>query len=128
MEFLGKRLVQNGCRSPSAISSQGWRNIHLEKERGRQMKQDAILKRKEERIAKRNAKKKTGRTVRRKSKPSKTCPACKEELVSDVEEEGLKNIGCDTCPVWFHLRCTPLKDLPYFEAAESLFICPGCDA
>lgn len=47
-----------------------------------------------------------------------TCSMCEDELVSDAEEEGEKNIGCDFCARWYHLHCTELNALPYSLAAQ----------
>lgn len=27
-------------------------------------------------------------------------------MTSDTEINDLKNIGCDNCPAWYHLKCT----------------------
>lgn len=54
------------------------------------------------------------------------CVGCDEDLVSDVEEDELKNIGCDKCPRWFHMKCTMHKGRPYAEVADQEFICHVC--
>ena len=38
-------------------------------------------------------------------KEKNICASCEEELISDVEEDEDKNIGCDICPKWFHVKC-----------------------
>ncbi|KAJ8929563.1 hypothetical protein NQ314_017726 [Rhamnusium bicolor] len=45
------------------------------------------------------------------------CAACEEELESDTEADGDKNIGCDICPRWYHLKCSEFRHLSYDEAA-----------
>lgn len=54
------------------------------------------------------------------------CVGCEEDLISDVEEDELKNIGCDKCPRWFHLKCTVHKGRPFAEVAEHEFVCHVC--
>lgn len=54
------------------------------------------------------------------------CTACNDELISDVEDEDLKNIGCDNCSNWFHFKCTELNALPYDIAAGKEFHCQFC--
>lgn len=51
------------------------------------------------------------------------CTLCLEDLVSDVEEDENKNIGCDECPRWYHLKCTDMVGLSYNEAAQKDYIC-----
>ena len=41
------------------------------------------------------------------------CIVCQDELISDTEEEQLKNIGCDHCYRWYHLKCTKKSNIPY---------------
>ena len=40
------------------------------------------------------------------------CIVCENDLISDIEEEQLKNIGCDHCYRWYHLKC----EIPYETA------------
>ncbi|KAL4703078.1 hypothetical protein ACJJTC_004896 [Scirpophaga incertulas] len=47
------------------------------------------------------------------------CNCCEDELISDVEEDGEKNIGCDSCIRWYHLKCTSHSILSYNEAAKA---------
>lgn len=54
------------------------------------------------------------------------CSACDEELISDIEEDDLKNVGCDRCIRWFHLMCTEFVGLPYDEVVERDFTCSYC--
>lgn len=46
------------------------------------------------------------------------CAGCEEELISDVEEDADKNIGCDICPKWFHLKCTVHRVRNYMDVAK----------
>lgn len=54
------------------------------------------------------------------------CGICAEELISDVEEDDEKNIGCDFCPRWFHMKCTEFIGIPYMEAASKEYKCDYC--
>lgn len=60
--------------------------------------------------------------VRKKEK----CGVCEEELDSDAEEEGEKNIGCDVCPRWFHLVCTKLLGQSYKSVINQEFFYDFC--
>lgn len=53
------------------------------------------------------------------------CATCSEELNSDTEDEGNKNIGCDHCTKWYHLRCTEIG-ISYEEAATKEYTCYTC--
>ncbi|XP_036322053.1 uncharacterized protein LOC118736052 [Rhagoletis pomonella] len=126
IRFKGK-ITSSTLRASSAISSQGWRDIYEQKEREKQQKQTAIAERKLERLAKRNLKQKNRAKQRKRfSKKKEICQTCLDELTSDVDDDNLKNIGCDTCPSWYHLKCTALKDLSYSEAYKNKFICALC--
>lgn len=54
------------------------------------------------------------------------CSECAEELISDVEDDLEKNIGCDVCIRWFHLKCTEMREKSYFEAALTTYKCSFC--
>lgn len=54
------------------------------------------------------------------------CAGCEEELVSDVEEDENKNIGCDICPKWFHLKCTVHRGRNYIDVAKEDYTCHHC--
>ncbi|CAG5025408.1 unnamed protein product [Parnassius apollo] len=58
--------------------------------------------------------------------PTIYCAGCNDELISDVEDDSLKNIGCDNCPKWFHLKCTTKKNFKYDEVAKEDFVCHYC--
>ena len=53
------------------------------------------------------------------------CAACTEYLNSDTDDEENKNIGCDHCTKWFHLRWTEIG-LSYEEAAAQEYSCYSC--
>uniref|UniRef100_A0A1Y1JS08 PHD-type domain-containing protein n=1 Tax=Photinus pyralis TaxID=7054 RepID=A0A1Y1JS08_PHOPY len=115
---------------PSAISSNAWRK-HIEKqEKGRLNKQEAQQKKKDERLEKqnkKNAKKDIKQSKKNAAKKLKLmCSLCEDELVSDTEDDSLKNLGCDACPKWFHLACTELSNLSYNEASTRDFLCSSC--
>ena len=57
----------------------------------------------------------------------KKCGICEDELDSEAEEEGDKNVGCDMCPRWFHLNCTKLSGQGYNEIINQVFYCNFCD-
>ncbi|KAK5648346.1 hypothetical protein RI129_003238 [Pyrocoelia pectoralis] len=62
----------------------------------------------------------------KKSKEIIKCSSCEEELVSDVEEDEQKNIGCDQCERWFHLGCTEFIGLKYEDVKSRDFSCLYC--
>lgn len=51
------------------------------------------------------------------------CCQCDIELIGDTEDESLMNIGCDTCPRWYLLKCTKFNGSPYEEVRSKEFIC-----
>nr|CAI5853559.1 unnamed protein product [Callosobruchus analis] len=121
---------------PKAINSQVWRNFHQNKENEKTQKAESIKKRKQERINALKTKKK--KTVNKNTPQEEAeatvaqsteviyCAACDEELHSDTDDEDDKNIGCDSCTKWFHLRCTELFGMPFEEAAEKDYNCFTC--
>lgn len=54
------------------------------------------------------------------------CASCEDILESDTEEEDLKNVGCDACPRWYHLKCSHFRNERYEIAAASDFMCDFC--
>ncbi|KAK9751722.1 hypothetical protein QE152_g4791 [Popillia japonica] len=54
------------------------------------------------------------------------CSLCEDDLYSDTEEDSEKNIGCDYCPRWYHLRCTEFAACTYDEVATRDFTCDVC--
>lgn len=76
-----------------------------QRKKNRNKKKEAVQKRKAETLLNSNKSKK--------KKNNKTCTInrlscnnCEEEMISDVETNDLKNIGCDNCPARYHLKCT----------------------
>lgn len=51
---------------------------------------------------------------------------CVTDLDSDAEDDGDKNVGCDFCPKWFHLKCTKFVGLPYNDVEGEYFKCEFC--
>ncbi|GBP21796.1 hypothetical protein EVAR_10975_1 [Eumeta japonica] len=94
-------------------------------------KKEDLAKKRAETALKRIQKKKKQKTKQDKvnynsTQPRIKCVGCDEDLISDVEEDDLKNIGCDKCPRWFHLKCTVYRGRPYSEVSEENFICHVC--
>lgn len=133
---------------PSAISSKAYRAILQKKELEKALKTEATRKRKENRAAARV--KKQSMQVKRKrrtikpllnitkkrricvsqndcSKQPILCSLCDEALVSEAEEDSEKNIGCDHCIRWYHLKCSRFFGMPYAEAAVKDYKCELCD-
>lgn len=54
------------------------------------------------------------------------CSTCDAELDSDTEYDEDKNIGCDFCHRWYHLKCTRFLGIPYEEAATLDYQCDFC--
>lgn len=110
-------------KAPSAISALAWREHIQSKETEKIAKAEGIKKRKLERQRKKEEK--DARPVKRKKdkkgKQKQVCGTCDEDLDTDTEDDGLKNVGCDSCPKWFHLKCTIFKDLSYNEVIEHIF-------
>ncbi|KAJ8968816.1 hypothetical protein NQ314_002078 [Rhamnusium bicolor] len=59
-------------------------------------------------------------------KKKEKCAVCEDELDSDAEDEGEKNVGCDICPRWYHLSCTKLAGQTYVAVCDQEFICNFC--
>lgn len=143
----------NKQRTPAAISSAAWRKYYEDKEQIKNEKQEAIRKRKLERIEKKEqeeARKVQKIAPKRKKKIKVTqetiesidvesekenvpavelmkCAECDDVLISDVEDDDEKNIGCDKCIRWYHLKCTRFLGLSYSEAKDNSFECDLCD-
>lgn len=126
-----------------AISSKEWRDFEHKKAEEKNMKKNAILNRKLERIRIREEKLKQAaekklklknikkrRLNRDMEKPGMSkrikCTTCDEELVSDVEVNDLKNVGCDTCPSWYHMKCSKFAGKLYEEIKDESFVCEQC--
>ena len=54
------------------------------------------------------------------------CAECDEILISDVEDDDEKNIACDKCIRWYHLKCTHFVGLTNLEAKDNSFECDLC--
>lgn len=124
--------------STRAISAKAWRSYYIEKEKEKEEKEILKKRKREENERKRvekSFKSKKSKlkfaepeiispeeVVRKKEK----CGVCEEELDSDAEEEGEKNIGCDVCPRWFHLVCTKLSRQSYKSVINQEFFCDFC--
>lgn len=127
-KYKGTRLSN---QFPSAITSKAWQEYYNNKEKAKQDKENQIKKRKLERELKRKMpppkKKRTKKKkVEEPISPIK-CGSCDVDLFSDTEEEGEKNIGCDHCIRWYHLKCTNLTNLSYHQAASAPYKCMLCE-
>lgn len=155
LDFGNKKKAKKETM-PLAISSQNWRRFIKEKddEKDKLIKQREERKKRIEMNKAEKARKRIEVTERRKKRLAKKkitnsntcvsgleetqsqitntekentlCAGCEEELKSDVEEDALKNIGCDKCPKWFHLMCTAKKGRKYDDVAKGEFICHHC--
>ena len=148
---ISNKVRKDNKRTPAAISSAAWRKYYEDKEQIKNEKQERIQKRKLERIEKQEQKKtlKHSQAVRktaprRKKKSHEVtqetvneefekknlptvervkCSECDDTLISDVEDNDEKNIGCDKCIRWYHLKCTRFVGLSYLEAKDKSFEC-----
>lgn len=55
-----------------------------------------------------------------------TCNQCEVILNSDTDEDEDKNVGCDFCTKWYHLKCTNFIGLSYDEVKDKAFKCNSC--
>ncbi|CAG9820685.1 unnamed protein product [Phaedon cochleariae] len=53
------------------------------------------------------------------SRIKEKCATCSLDIDSDTEDNDLKNIGCDRCPNWFHLKCSPFQGYHEIEIREN---------
>ncbi|XP_064292277.1 uncharacterized protein LOC135309805 [Plodia interpunctella] len=129
------KTVIRQVKLPSAISSQAWRNyykkkdeekenIQLEKKLKQQLKEEEKKKKADEKEKKKKKKVLSKKNINKKD--TLLCSECAEELISDVEDDLEKNIGCDVCIRWFHLKCTEMREKSYFEAALTTYKCSFC--
>ncbi|KAJ8933651.1 hypothetical protein NQ318_019296 [Aromia moschata] len=132
-----KRVTTSREKFPAAISSASYRKYLEEKENRKKAVEKEKQKRKLDRIQKASEKKvkqsrkeKTdGKTYESASRMGHTrvkCSNCEEELISDVEEDELKNVGCDQCERWYHLMCTEFSGAKYEHVQEREFVCLFC--
>lgn len=127
--------------STSAISAKAWRSYYIEKdeeknekEKARKRKREEAQRNKAEKLAKKkNKKQKTKGKCDNGNQPEveipaekEICSVCQDELFSDAEEDGEKNIGCDACPQWYHLNCTKLAGQAYDDIKDQQFYCDNC--
>lgn len=129
-----------------AISSKEWQQFEKKKEEDKERKTSEILKRKQERLQRKQEKEEAKamkkrnmrqRNIKRKKLnrdpdlPSTItkikCIDCQVDLVSDTEENDLKNIGCDTCLSWYHLKCTKFAGSLYEDIVNEHFVCNKCN-
>lgn len=96
-------------------------NILLEKKRKQELRTLEKVKKAEEK--EKRKKKKKVLTKKSKIEDNLKCSECDEELISDVEDDREKNIGCDNCVRWFNLKCTEMREKAYGEAAISTYKC-----
>ncbi|KAK9887657.1 hypothetical protein WA026_023778 [Henosepilachna vigintioctopunctata] len=151
---ISNEIRKKNQRTPASISSAAWRKYYEDKEQTKNEKKEAIRKRKLERVEKQKQKKtkKNSQTVR-KIAPKRnkkievtqetvneefekenlptlqrvTCSKCDDVLISDVEDDDEKNIGCDKCIRWYHLKCTRFLGLSYLQAKDKFFECDLCN-
>lgn len=139
LKFPGPPAPKDKTKSvpnlPSAISTDAWRDYYIKKDEDKEnqvkekKRKQQLRVEKKERIAKereRKVKIKKAGNKRITKKRNLKCSQCSEDLVSDVEDDLEKNIGCDKCIRWFHLKCTILKNVHFSEAANSDYTCPFC--
>lgn len=51
------------------------------------------------------------------------CRMCINDLYSDAEDDNEKNIECNECPAWFHVKCTKVISQLYTDIQNKSFIC-----
>ncbi|VEN39721.1 unnamed protein product, partial [Callosobruchus maculatus] len=129
---------------PSAISCKEWRRYYEKKEEEKQKKLEGVRKRKELKELNQNT---AAQTKKRKKVSAKkkidtqskendtnsnedkeriSCFFCEDDLYSEAEEDSEKNIGCDYCTRWYHLRCTEFAEFPYEDVANRDYRCEMC--
>lgn len=52
-----------------------------------------------------------------------TCRNCEDESNSDTEINDLEDTGCDSCPSWYHLKCTEFAGNIYESTFIEKFAC-----
>ncbi|XP_041982723.1 uncharacterized protein LOC121735833 [Aricia agestis] len=112
-------------------TSQHEANIQSRKRACDENKTDNICAKKRLKTKTRNCMKRKKTTTKndrekKSEKPVLKCVGCEEDLISDAEDDDEKNIGCDKCPRWFHMRCTTKKGMSYVDVASQEFICHVC--
>lgn len=130
------------ARIPSAISGGKWREYHLLKEKAKQEKNEEKEKAKEARkqaVKRKQEEAKKKKEIDKAKKPKKgkllktketnikqNCGQCTNILNSDTEDDENKNVGCDFCTKWFHLKCTDFIGLTYDDIKDKPFKCNMC--
>ncbi|CAG9782549.1 unnamed protein product [Diatraea saccharalis] len=133
-----------------AISCKEWRQFERKKEELKNQKKNEIISKKLKRLEikarkeEEKQKKKEEKQKRKaemllnsnKSKKKKNnractinrirCNNCEDEMTSDTEINDLKNIGCDNCPAWYHLKCTEFAGDMYENIYNKKFLCQMC--
>lgn len=125
-----KRKNTAAQNMPAAISSEAYRAFLQQKE---EQKQEKELRKTKKKICVGNTRKiaKTSKNERKLTKKvidiesKQKCGMCNNELYSDVEDDE-KNVGCDKCPVWYHLKCTEFVGHAYDEICDTPFTCFLC--
>lgn len=148
---LRKTKTLKSINRIGAISSAEWREFEKNKQHEKEQKKREILIRKRKRLEAKEKKKaelqkrKAERTMRtmtnKKQKLTKKkkntvnetdtkkkikCGECDDEMISDTETNDLKNIGCDLCPAWYHLKCTEFSGNIYENVLNLKFVCHKC--
>lgn len=52
-------------------------------------------------------------------KRNQKCISYNEDLISDTEKEGEKNVGCASCPNWLNLKCTEFSSKTYDDLMKT---------
>lgn len=124
-----KRKITNIDKLPMSISSLAYKTYFKNKEQAKEEKAALVENRKLQRLQQKESKEKNRKKSSARKSKKKTvplCPTCDEDVLTDVEDEGLKNIGCDMCENWFHLKCTNIQAATIKEAENEYFICHLC--
>lgn len=141
----------NSINRIGAISSDEWRQFEKQKEEAKEQKKNDIIlrkikrleakekkeiemrKKKEQLQKKRKAEKLLNLKHNKKQKKNMTttenkirCYNCEEEMTSDTEINDYKNVGCDSCPAWYHLKCTEFAGELYENVCNKHFQCQSC--
>lgn len=128
---IGRKSEKNEAKvkekMPAAISSAAYRKYLQEKENMKLEKLKQNRKRKKCDTAagsKQTCSKQ--KSTQGNIKTKQDCANCNEQLDSDAEDDPEKNIGCDNCSAWFHLKCTEYVGLPFEEICNKDFLCFKC--
>lgn len=129
------KTESNGKPPVAAVSSDVYREF-LKKKQEKKVREEEEKQRRKEMRLKRVSENKKIQLKKRKvnkvatsettSKIKEKCGSCGSDLDSDVEDDTLKNVGCDKCPRWFHLKCTYFYGYSYDQIINREFICPFC--